>query len=75
MKDKLVKTGHKKRYYRLIGALKGVGFSVLAIFALATPVFISYEMTAAEARAEQATTLTLPEQPSEPSETPLPEIE
>ncbi|MDY6391889.1 MAG: hypothetical protein SPL80_03530 [Bacilli bacterium] len=53
MKDKLVKTGHKKPYYRFIGALRGIGFSLLAVVALASPVAIAMGYSAQEAHAEE----------------------
>ena len=53
MKDKLVKNGKRKPYYRFIGAVKGLGFSLLAILALASPVVIAFEVAANEAAAEQ----------------------
>ena len=49
MKDKLVKTGHKKAYYRFIGAVKGFGFTLLALAALTAPVGIAMGVSAAEA--------------------------
>ena len=53
MKDKLVKTGHKKFYYRFVGALRGLGFSLLAVVALASPVFIAVGISANEAHAAE----------------------
>ena len=67
MKDKLTKTGHRKPYYRFMTALKGLGFSFLALLALATPVAIAAGLSAAEAQAEQ-TTSTVSEEPVESSE-------
>ena len=63
MKDKLTKNGHKKPYYRFVGAVKGLGLSLLAIIALASPVAIAMGVSAyeAEARAEEHPSLTAPE--------------
>ena len=63
MKDKLVKTGHKKAYYRFIGALRGFGFSILGLLALAAPVLIAMEISAQEAKAEE--TVHVSEEPVE----------
>jgi len=53
MKDKLEKTGRRKPYYRLVNALRGAGFSLLALIALATPVFIAFQVDAAETYAQE----------------------
>ena len=53
MKDKLHKTGHTKPYYRFVSALRGFGFSLLALVVLATPVAIAAGVNAYEAAAEQ----------------------
>lgn len=53
MKDKLVKNGRHKPYYRFVGALKGLGFSLLALIVLASPVVIAMEVSANEAHAEE----------------------
>ena len=54
MRDKIVKTGHGKLYYRFVGGLRGLGFSLLALIALASPVAIVMGMTAVEnAHAEE----------------------
>ena len=46
MKDKLVKTGHKKAYYRLRRFGKVSLFLVLFAAAFATPVLVTYSMNA-----------------------------
>ena len=61
MKDKLHKTGHKKGFYRFVSALKGIGFSLLAIAVLATPVAIAASVSAEQAYAEP-TTSSVPEE-------------
>ncbi|MCR5348290.1 MAG: hypothetical protein K6E59_01615 [Bacilli bacterium] len=66
MKDKLTKTGHKKPYYRFMSALKGFGFSFLALLALATPVAIAAGVNAAEeARADEIASVSSEEPPVE----------
>jgi hypothetical protein len=53
MKDKLVKTGHKKGYYRFVSTMKGFGFSLLAVIALASPVLIAMDMSTHTTKAEE----------------------
>ena len=69
MKDKLVKTGHKKLYYRFLGTLRGMGFSLLAIIALASPVFIAVGISAQAAHADtvQVVEVSSEEEPANPS--------
>ena len=57
MKDKLNKTGRKKPYYRFVSAMKGFGFSLLALIVLAAPVAIAMGVSAyqSEVRAEETT--------------------
>ena len=55
MKDKLVKNGKRKPYYRFIAAVKGLGFSLLAVLVLASPVLIALDVATHEARAEETT--------------------
>lgn len=52
MKDKLVKTGHRKAYYRLRRGLKlGLLISVFAL-AFATPAIVAYSFAAQETQAQ-----------------------
>ncbi len=53
MKDKLVKTGHKKPYYRFITTMRALGFSLLAVIALASPVLIAVDISSREIAAEE----------------------
>ena len=58
MKDKLEKTGHRKHYYRFLRSLRGAGFSILALAAFATPVFVALGVNATEATAGTAVQVT-----------------
>ena len=51
MKDKLYKTGHKKAYYRIRGALRAFGLSLAVALSLATPVLITYGVEQSRAEA------------------------
>jgi len=64
MKDKIVKTGHKKAYYRLRRFGKVSLFFALFAAALATPVLITYSMNAEVTVAENTSPQ---EEPSEGS--------
>ncbi len=68
MKDKLVKTGRHKPYYRFVGALKGFAFSLLAILVLASPVLIASGVAAQHAAAEETSHVVESEEPSVSSE-------
>lgn len=63
MKDKLVKTGHKKAYYRL----RAFGLSLAALFGIglsaSLPIFVTYEVSVSQTLAKEA------EQKQEESET------
>ena len=61
MKDKLNKTGRKKPYYRFVSAMKGFGFSLLALIVLAAPVAIAMGVSAyqSEVRAEETVSFPL----------------
>lgn len=52
MKDKLIKTGHKKGYYRLKAALTVGLFSLAAFVVSAVPVGIGLKIAEAEAKEE-----------------------
>ena len=53
MKDKLVKHGKPKYFYRLTHAIKGTLISLFSLALLIAPIFILVEVSFAEARAEE----------------------
>ena len=53
MKDKLVRTGHKKMYYRLRSFSRGLLFSILVLAAFSAPVLIAYGVNLYETKAEE----------------------
>ena len=54
MKDKLVRTGHKKFYYRMRAFSRGLLFSILVLAAFSAPVLIAYGVNLYETKAEEA---------------------
>lgn len=54
MKDKLVKTGHKKAYYRL----RAFGIAMAALFGVAVsaslPIFVTYQVSVSATLAQEA---------------------
>lgn len=69
MKDKLIKTGHKKGYYRLKAVLTVGLFSLAAFVASAVPIGIGLKIAEAEAQEDAlAETSEKSEQTSEQTE-------
>ena len=64
MKDKIVKTGHKKAYYNLRRFGKFSLFFALFAAAFATPVLVTYSVNAEPAVAENRTSEEPPEEES-----------
>jgi hypothetical protein len=56
MKDKLVKTGHRKFYYRLQTTLVAFAFSLVVVLFAAIPVAITYRLASADAKADTSET-------------------
>lgn len=54
MKDKLVKTGHKKNYYRLRYLLRSCIFVVSLLFISSAPIAITYTVYAVNGKAESS---------------------
>ncbi|MCI1245585.1 MAG: hypothetical protein LKG11_06555 [Bacilli bacterium] len=52
MKDKLVKTGHRKLYYRIQTALVGLALAIVVTLFAAIPIAITYRLSLAEATAD-----------------------
>lgn len=55
MKDKLIKTGHKKSYYRMKRSLSFAFFASIFALALSLPVAISIKTVQAKAEAAEET--------------------
>ena len=72
MKDKLVKTGHKKAYYRL----RAFGIAMAALFGLGVsaslPIFVTYQVSVSATLAQEAEQRKQEEEQSE--ETPVTEV-
>lgn len=56
MKDKLVKTGHKKNYYRLRYLLRSCIFVVSLLFISSAPIAITYTVYAVNGKEETSQT-------------------
>ena len=54
MKDKLVKTGHRKFYYRLQTTLVAFAFALVVVLFAAIPIAITYRLAVANAAAESS---------------------
>lgn len=66
MKDKLEKTGHRKRYYQFRYFVVAFLFVLTAVAASAIPVGISIQLAEAEARAENRDESSLNSETSSP---------